>query len=38
MILAKVIGHVVATQKSPELKGSNLLMIATLDDELNPEK
>ena len=24
--------------KSPELKGSNLLMIATLDDELNPLK
>ncbi|EEG87335.1 EutN/CcmL family microcompartment protein [Proteus sp. TJ1640] len=38
MILAKVIGHVVATQKSPELKGSNLLMVATLDDELNPLK
>ncbi|NIY49069.1 EutN/CcmL family microcompartment protein [Cedecea colo] len=33
MILAKVIGHVVATQKCDELRGSNLLLIAALDDE-----
>ncbi|MBW2820387.1 EutN/CcmL family microcompartment protein, partial [Escherichia coli] len=27
MILAKVTGHVVATQKCDELRGSNLLLI-----------
>ncbi|HAN2750508.1 TPA: EutN/CcmL family microcompartment protein [Escherichia coli] len=32
MILAKVTGHVVATQKSDELRGSNLLLITQLDD------
>lgn len=32
MILAKVTGHVVATQKCDELRGSNLLLIAQLDD------
>lgn len=38
MILAKVIGHVVATQKCQELSGSNLLMVAALGDDLNPLK
>lgn len=32
MILAKVVGHVVATQKCAELRGSNLLLISKLDD------
>ena len=32
MILAKVTGHVVATQKCDELRGSNLLLINQLDD------
>ena len=32
MILAKVTGHVVATQKCDELRGSNLLWITQLDD------
>ena len=32
MILAKVTGHVVATQKCAELRGSNLLLITQLDD------
>lgn len=38
MILAKVVGHVVATQKCAELRGSNLLLIARLDDEHRPMK
>ncbi|HBO24516.1 MULTISPECIES: EutN/CcmL family microcompartment protein [unclassified Providencia] len=38
MILAKVIGHVVATQKCQELSGSNLLMISVLGDDLEPLK
>ncbi|BBQ84451.1 TPA: EutN/CcmL family microcompartment protein [Kluyvera ascorbata] len=38
MILAKVTGHVVATQKCDELRGSNLLMITQLDDEHRPMK
>lgn len=38
MILAKVTGHVVATQKSDELRGSNLLLITQLDDEQKPMK
>ncbi|EFB72257.1 Carbon dioxide concentrating mechanism protein CcmL [Providencia rustigianii] len=38
MILAKVIGHVVATQKCQELSGSNLLMVTALGDDLNPLK
>lgn len=38
MILAKVTGHVVATQKCDELRGSNLLMITQLDDEQRPMK
>lgn len=38
MILAKVVGHVVATQKCDELRGSNLLLIARLDDEQQPMK
>ena len=38
MILAKVIGHVVATQKCQELSGSNLLMITALGDDLKPLK
>lgn len=38
MILAKVVGHVVATQKCAELRGSNLLLIARLDDEQQPMK
>ncbi|WP_261641361.1 EutN/CcmL family microcompartment protein [Erwinia mallotivora] len=33
MILAKVTGHVVATQKCAELRGSNLLLITQLDDD-----
>ena len=33
MILAKVVGHVVATQKCDELRGSNLLLIVKLDDD-----
>ncbi len=33
MILAKVTGHVVATQKCAELRGSNLLLITALDDD-----
>ena len=32
MILAKVTGHVVATQKCDELRGSNLLLSTQLDD------
>lgn len=32
MILAKVTGYVVATQKSEALRGSNLLLITRLDD------
>ncbi|MEA1063837.1 EutN/CcmL family microcompartment protein [Apirhabdus apintestini] len=38
MILAKVTGHVVATQKCDELRGSNLLMITALDDDQQPMK
>ena len=38
MILAKVTGHVVATQKSDELRGSNLLLITQLDDNQQPMK
>ncbi len=38
MILAKVIGHVVATQKCQELSGSNLLMVTALGDDLDPLK
>ena len=38
MILAKVVGHVVATQKCDELRGSNLLMITQLDDDQQPMK
>ena len=36
MILAKVVGHVVATQKCDELRGSNLLLICKLDDNQQP--
>ena len=32
MILAKVVGHVVATQKCDELRGSNLLLIVSHPD------
>lgn len=38
MMLAKVVGHVVATQKCDELRGSNLLLISKLDDGLQPIK
>ena len=38
MILAKVTGHVVATQKCDALRGSNLLMITQLDDDQQPMK
>lgn len=38
MILAKVTGHVVATQKCDELRGSNLLLITQLDDDQQPMK
>ncbi|MTD26992.1 EutN/CcmL family microcompartment protein [Erwinia sorbitola] len=38
MILAKVTGHVVATQKSDELRGSNLLLVTKLDDDQQPMK
>lgn len=38
MILAEVVGHVVATQKYDELRGSNLLLIVKLDDDLQPMK
>ena len=38
MILAKVVGHVVATQKCAELRGSNLLLIVKLDDDQQPMK
>ncbi|HBT6274559.1 EutN/CcmL family microcompartment protein [Klebsiella quasipneumoniae subsp. similipneumoniae] len=38
MILAKVTGHVVATQKCDELHGSNLLLITRLDDKQQPMK
>ena len=38
MILAKVVGHVVATQKCDELRGSNLLLITQLDDNQQPMK
>ncbi|HBM3272660.1 EutN/CcmL family microcompartment protein [Klebsiella michiganensis] len=38
MILAKVVGHVVATQKCDELRGSNLLLIVKLDDDQQPMK
>ncbi|HFE7147955.1 TPA: EutN/CcmL family microcompartment protein [Klebsiella michiganensis] len=38
MVLAKVVGHVVATQKCDELRGSNLLLIVKLDDDQQPMK
>lgn len=38
MIFAKVVGHVVATQKCDELRGSNLLLIVKLDDDQQPMK
>ena len=38
MILAKVTGHVVTTQKCDELRGSNLLLITQLDDDQQPMK
>ena len=38
MILAKVVGHVVATQECDELRGSNLLLIVKLDDDQQPMK
>ncbi|NIF30784.1 ethanolamine utilization protein EutN [Enterobacter sp. Cy-643] len=38
MILAKVVGHVVATQKCDELRGSNLLLIVKLNDDQQPMK
>lgn len=38
MILAKVTGHVVATQKCDELRGNNLLLITQLDDQQQPMK
>ena len=38
MILAKVTGHVVATQKCDELRGSNLLLVTRLDDKQQPMK
>ncbi|KMV30071.1 EutN/CcmL family microcompartment protein [Photobacterium swingsii] len=38
MILATVTGHVVATQKSDELRGSNLLLVTALGDDLEPIK
>lgn len=38
MILARVVGHVVATQKCDELRGSNLLLIVKLDDDQQPMK
>lgn len=38
MILAKVTGHVVATQKCDALRGSNLLLVTRLDDEQQPMK
>ena len=38
MILEKVVGHVVATQKCDELRGSNLLLIVKLDDDQQPMK
>ena len=38
MILAKVVGHVVATQKCDELRGSNLLLIVKLEDDQQPMK
>ena len=38
MILAKVVGHLVATQKCDELRGSNLLLIVKLDDDQQPMK
>ncbi|MCG3884849.1 EutN/CcmL family microcompartment protein [Photobacterium leiognathi] len=34
MILATVTGHVEATQKSDELRGSNLLLVTALGDDL----
>lgn len=33
MILARVTGHIVATQKCDELRGSNLLLITALNDD-----
>ncbi|MGV3346674.1 EutN/CcmL family microcompartment protein [Enterobacteriaceae bacterium LUAb1] len=36
MILAKVIGHVIATQKCDRLRGSNLLLITRLDANQQP--
>jgi microcompartment protein CcmK/EutM len=38
MILAKVTGHILATQKCDELRGSNLLLITRLDDAQQPMK
>ncbi|WP_277850337.1 EutN/CcmL family microcompartment protein [Moellerella wisconsensis] len=38
MILAKVVGHVIATQKCDALKGSNLLILNALGDDLTPLK
>ena len=38
MILAKVTGHVVATPKCDELRGSKLLLVTRLDDNQQPMK
>ncbi|MCD9541067.1 EutN/CcmL family microcompartment protein [Photobacterium carnosum] len=38
MLLATVTGRVVATQKSDELRGSNLLLVTALGDDLEPLK
>lgn len=38
MILATVTGHVVATQKCDQLRGSNLLLVTALGDDLKPIK
>lgn len=37
MQLARVIGNVVATAKNESLKGRKLLIVQTLDAELNPK-
>lgn len=38
MILAIVTGRIVATQKCDELRGSSLLMVTALGDDLQPIK
>jgi microcompartment protein CcmK/EutM len=36
MLIARLVGHVVATQKNPKLEGAKLLLVQPLDLEGNP--